>query len=106
MHEEDLLEEEDFIANVVDRPISTGGSFHVKLGSKQPPETFDAIEKAHQDDQAFGNFRIKLNDFLNVLLPSSDIPLPDGRRIHLRGNNHVRYPFSVCSLTINVLTYK
>ncbi|KAG1741895.1 uncharacterized protein EDB91DRAFT_1237102 [Suillus paluster] len=80
LHEEDLLEEEDFIANVVERPISTGGSFHVKLGSKQPSETFDAIEKAHQDDQAFGNFRIKLNDFLNVLLPSSNIPLPDSKQ--------------------------
>ncbi|KAG1738384.1 uncharacterized protein EDB91DRAFT_1237752 [Suillus paluster] len=80
LHEEDLLEEEEFIANVVERPISTGSSFHVKLGSKQPSETFDAIEKAHQDDQAFGNFRIKLNDFLNVLLPSSDIPLPDSKQ--------------------------
>ncbi|KAG2157658.1 uncharacterized protein EDB93DRAFT_1238515 [Suillus bovinus] len=89
LHEEDLLKKEDYIVNVVDRPISTGGSFHVKLGLKQPLETFDAIEKAHQDNQVFGNFCIKLNDFLNVLLPLSDIPLPDGRHIHLQGNNHI-----------------
>ncbi|KAG2034409.1 hypothetical protein BDR03DRAFT_1067511, partial [Suillus americanus] len=90
LHEEDLLEEEDFIVNVIECPISTGSSFHVKLGSKQPSETFDAIEKAHWDDQAFGNFWVKLNDFLNVLLPlsvsytmfrttSDDIPTPSGR---------------------------
>ncbi|KAG2036604.1 hypothetical protein BDR03DRAFT_934392 [Suillus americanus] len=80
LHEEDLLEEEDFIVNVVECPISTDSSFHVKLESKQPLETFDAIEKAHRDNQVFGNFRVKLNNFLNVLLPSSDIPLPDGKQ--------------------------
>ncbi|KAG1858282.1 hypothetical protein C8R48DRAFT_748763 [Suillus tomentosus] len=79
LYADDLLEsEEDFIAHVVERPISTNSFFHVKLGSKQPSETFDAIEKLHQDDQVFHNFRINLNEFLNILLPSSDIPLPEG----------------------------
>ncbi|KAG1908935.1 uncharacterized protein F5891DRAFT_974216 [Suillus fuscotomentosus] len=78
LHADDLLEsEEDFIMHVVEHPISTNSSFHVKLGSKQPLETFDAIEKLHQDDQVFHNFRINLNEFLNILLPSSDIPLPE-----------------------------
>lgn len=67
LDKEDLLgEEEDFIATVIERPVSTSNSFHVKLGSKQPPLTFDAIQTAHQADQAFINFRVKLNDFLNV----------------------------------------
>ncbi|KAG2350133.1 hypothetical protein BDR05DRAFT_942666 [Suillus weaverae] len=52
-------------------------------------QTFDAIEAAHQDNQAFGNFRVKLNNFLDVLLPSSNIPLPEGKHIHLRGTNEV-----------------
>jgi hypothetical protein len=89
LDEEDLLEEEDFVATVVDRPISTCNYLHVNLGSKQPPLTFDAIQTAHQADQAFSNFRVKLNDFLNVLLPSSSIPLPEGKRIHLRGTDEV-----------------
>ncbi|KAG2047496.1 hypothetical protein BDR06DRAFT_897233 [Suillus hirtellus] len=83
-NDHDLLEsEEDFITHVVEHPISTNSSFHVKLGSKQPSETFDVIEKLHQDDQVFHNFHINLNEFLNILLPSSDIPLPEGKCIHL-----------------------
>ncbi|KAG1801161.1 uncharacterized protein BJ212DRAFT_1591443 [Suillus subaureus] len=66
LDEEDLLEEEDFLATVIEHPVSTSNSFHVKLGSKQPPLTFDAIQTAHQADQAFINFRVKLNDFLNA----------------------------------------
>ncbi|KAG2751664.1 hypothetical protein P692DRAFT_201838757 [Suillus brevipes Sb2] len=89
LDEEDLLEEEDFVATVVDRPISTCNYLHVNLGSKQPPLTFDAIQTAHQADQAFSNFRVKLNDFLNVLLPSSSIPLPEGKHIHLRGTDEI-----------------
>lgn len=89
LDEEDLLEEEDFPATVVERPVSTSNSFHVKLGSKQPPLTFDVIQTAHQADQAFINFRVKLNDFLNVLLPSLSIPLPEGKHIHLRGTDEV-----------------
>ncbi|KAG1733838.1 hypothetical protein EDB19DRAFT_1896555 [Suillus lakei] len=83
------LDEEDFLATVVERPVSTSNSFHVKLGSKQPPLTFDAIQMAHQADQAFINFRVKLNDFLNVLLPSLSIPLPEGKHIHLRGTDKI-----------------
>lgn len=89
--EEDLLEQDDSLVDVIDRPISTSNVFHVKLGSRQHSQTFDAIEEAHRDDQAFGNFRVKLNNFLNLLLPSSNIPLPEGKHIHLRGT------YEVCS---------
>ncbi|KAG1889166.1 hypothetical protein F4604DRAFT_1568898 [Suillus subluteus] len=64
-------------------------SFHVKLGSKQPPLTFDVIQPAHQADQAFINFCVKLNDFLNVLLPSLSILLPEGKHIHLQGTDEI-----------------
>ncbi|KAG1819628.1 uncharacterized protein BJ212DRAFT_1267109, partial [Suillus subaureus] len=40
-------------------------------------------------DQAFGNFCIKLNNFLNLLLPSSNIPLPKGKHIHLQGTYEI-----------------
>ncbi|KAG2060446.1 hypothetical protein BDR06DRAFT_1053585, partial [Suillus hirtellus] len=89
LDEEDLLEEEDFPATVVEHPVSTSNSFHVKLGSKQPLLTFDAIQTAHQADQAFINFHVKLNDFLNVLLPSLSILLPEGKHIHLRGTDEI-----------------
>ncbi|KAG1849526.1 hypothetical protein F4604DRAFT_1883786 [Suillus subluteus] len=87
--EEDLLKQDDFLVDVIDRPISTSNVFHVKLGSRQHSQTFDAIEEAHRDDQAFGNFRVKLNNFLNLLLPSSNIPLPEGKHIHLRGTYEI-----------------
>ncbi|KAG1823449.1 uncharacterized protein BJ212DRAFT_1566538 [Suillus subaureus] len=64
--EEDLLEEEDFLATVVEHPVLMSNSFHMKLGLKQPPLTFDVIQMAHQADQAFINFCVKLNDFLNI----------------------------------------
>ncbi|KAG1813563.1 uncharacterized protein BJ212DRAFT_1447796 [Suillus subaureus] len=83
------LDEEDFLATVVERPVSMSNSFHVKLGSKQPLLTFDAIQMAHQADQAFINFCVKLNDFLNVLLPSLSIPLPEGKCIHLQGTDEI-----------------
>ncbi|KAG2349794.1 hypothetical protein BDR05DRAFT_972737 [Suillus weaverae] len=89
LDEEDLLEEENFLATIVERPVSMSNSFHVKLGSRQPPLTFDAIQMAHQADQAFINFRVKLNDFLNVLLPLSSIPLPEGKHIHLQGTDEI-----------------
>ncbi|KAG1801785.1 uncharacterized protein BJ212DRAFT_1286403, partial [Suillus subaureus] len=62
---------------------------HVKLGSRQHSQTFDAIEEAHHADQAFGNFCIKLNNFLNLLLPSSNILLPEGKHIHLQGTYEI-----------------
>ncbi|KAG1890839.1 hypothetical protein F4604DRAFT_1888578 [Suillus subluteus] len=62
------------------------GSLHVKLRSKQAPQTFSLIEDTRRNDNAFTNFRIRLNSFLNVFLPACNIPLPDGRRIHLKSD--------------------
>ncbi|KAG1735149.1 uncharacterized protein EDB91DRAFT_1250678 [Suillus paluster] len=67
--------------------IPLDGSMHVKLGSRQAPQAFSLIENAHQDDDTFTNFRVKLNSFLNVFLPASNIPLPDGKRVHLPSNH-------------------
>ncbi|KAG2139767.1 hypothetical protein DEU56DRAFT_871106 [Suillus clintonianus] len=91
--------EEDFLVNVIDCPIiSATNVFHVKLGSKQQSQTFDVIEVAHRDDQAFGDFHIKLNDFLNTLLPSLNVPLPSGKHIHLRGTDEIT---EYCFIHIN-----
>ncbi|KAG1849777.1 hypothetical protein F4604DRAFT_1971059 [Suillus subluteus] len=62
------------------------GSLHVKLGSKQAPQTFSLIEDTHRNDNAFTNFHIRLNSFLNVFLPACNIPLPDGQKIHLKSD--------------------
>ncbi|KAG2144052.1 hypothetical protein BD769DRAFT_1625688 [Suillus cothurnatus] len=86
---EDLLEQDDSLVDVIDCPISISNVFHVKLKSRQHSQTFDAIEGAHHDDQAFGNFCVKLNNFLNVLLPSLNILLPEGKHIHLQGNYEI-----------------
>lgn len=64
---------------------------HVKLGSQQPVQTLRDLEASHFQDRAFQNFRVKLNDFLNILLPTSGIPLPGGKRIHLTPDNKVGY---------------
>ncbi|KAG1847063.1 hypothetical protein F4604DRAFT_1594729 [Suillus subluteus] len=56
---------------------------HVKFGSREALQTFGLIENSHKDDIAFTNFHVKLNLFLNTFLPASNIPLPDGRRVHL-----------------------
>ncbi|KAG2338015.1 hypothetical protein BDR05DRAFT_978302 [Suillus weaverae] len=60
------------------------GSLHVKLRSRQALQTFSLIEDTHGNDDAFTNFHIRLNSFLNVFLPACNIPLPDGWRIHLK----------------------
>ncbi|KAG0691763.1 hypothetical protein DFH29DRAFT_986140 [Suillus ampliporus] len=52
-------------------------SLHVRIGSRQPAQTFNFIENAHQADAGFTNFRIKLNDFLSDFLPICNILLPD-----------------------------
>ncbi|KIJ07738.1 hypothetical protein PAXINDRAFT_25695, partial [Paxillus involutus ATCC 200175] len=56
---------------------------HVKLGSTQDPQSFRDLEESRKSDAAFTNFRLKLNDFLNILLPNSRIPLPGGKCIQL-----------------------
>ncbi|KAG2340835.1 hypothetical protein BDR05DRAFT_977210 [Suillus weaverae] len=69
--------------------IPLDGSMHVKLGSRQAPQAFSLIENAHRNDDTFTNFRVKLNSFLNVFLPASNIPLPDGKRVHLPLNHTI-----------------
>lgn len=75
------------------------GSMHVKFGSREAPQTFGLIENSHKDDIAFTNFRVKLNSFLNVFLPASNIPLPDGKRIHLLSTHTVSLFNLVVALT-------
>ncbi|KAG2121427.1 hypothetical protein DEU56DRAFT_873780 [Suillus clintonianus] len=62
---------------------------HVKLGSAQGDISFASLEQSHADDGAFVGFRIKLNAFLNTFFPSNDIPLPNGKRIHLQADNKI-----------------
>jgi hypothetical protein len=64
-------------------------SLHVRIRSRQPAQTFDFIENAHQADAGFTNFCIKLNDFLSNFLPICNIPLPGGKRIHFQSDNTV-----------------
>ncbi|KAG1898822.1 uncharacterized protein F5891DRAFT_1129283 [Suillus fuscotomentosus] len=66
--------------------LNIDGSLHVKLGSSQAPQTFALIEDTHQNDDTFTNFCVKLNSFLNDFLPACNIPLPDGKRIHLKSD--------------------
>ncbi|KAG1838007.1 hypothetical protein F4604DRAFT_1885610 [Suillus subluteus] len=49
--------------------------------------TFCSIENAQKTRVKFTNFRIKLNAFLNIFLPACNIPLPNGRRIHLQSDD-------------------
>ncbi|KAG2114673.1 uncharacterized protein F5147DRAFT_743848 [Suillus discolor] len=62
---------------------------HVHLGSKQGQHSFSDIACAHETDRAFNDFRLKLNGFLDVFLPQNDIPLPDGRALHLRAEDEI-----------------
>lgn len=62
---------------------------HAHLGSRQGNYSFSDIMQSHGTDRAFTDFRMKLNGFLNSFLPLNNIPLPDGRRIHLRAEDVV-----------------
>jgi hypothetical protein len=46
-----------------DAVIPLAGLFHMKVGSKQPPLTFELVENIYRSDDAFSNLRIRLNDF-------------------------------------------
>ncbi|KAG2110154.1 hypothetical protein BD769DRAFT_1630365 [Suillus cothurnatus] len=72
-----------------DAVIPLAGLFHVKVGSKQPPLTFESVENIYHSDDAFSNLRIRLNDFLNDFLPAINIPLPQGKRIRLRASDQI-----------------
>ncbi|KAF9462181.1 hypothetical protein BDZ94DRAFT_1368680 [Collybia nuda] len=49
------------------------------LGSQEKPCSFLDLEKAHQGDPAFKDFRIKLGKFLTGFLPLYDIQIPGGQ---------------------------
>ncbi|KAG1897928.1 uncharacterized protein F5891DRAFT_1241093 [Suillus fuscotomentosus] len=66
---------------------SKSTTIHAHLGSRQGNNSFSDIMHLHGTDRAFTNFRMKLNDFLNGFLPQNNIPLPDGRRIHMQAED-------------------
>ncbi|KAI9464204.1 hypothetical protein HD554DRAFT_2026564 [Boletus coccyginus] len=55
--------------------------FHVRVGSRQKPQTFEHVELEHGTDPAFDRFRIKLNNFLNFSVIGRI--LLDGKKITL-----------------------
>lgn len=71
----------------------TDPNYHDLLGSKSSSYSFADLEKNHSDDSAFRNFRIRLADFLNDLLPTSGISLPNGKRIKFKAGD-----VTVCGL--------
>ncbi|KAF9235747.1 hypothetical protein BU15DRAFT_77676 [Melanogaster broomeanus] len=87
--DEDLQDETDMAVDSSAPATGTGSvrdrdySAHVKLGSTQEAQSFRDLEESRKSDAAFAGFRLKLNNFLNILLPTSGIPLPGGKRIQL-----------------------
>ncbi|KAG1896735.1 uncharacterized protein F5891DRAFT_1245689 [Suillus fuscotomentosus] len=70
-----------------DAGTSKSTTIHAHLGSRQGNNSFSDIMHLHGTDRAFTNFRMKLNDFLNGFLPQNNIPLPDGRCIHMQAED-------------------
>ncbi|KAG0694025.1 hypothetical protein DFH29DRAFT_985372 [Suillus ampliporus] len=68
--------------------ISLDPSLHVKIGSKQAPQTFDFIENTHQGRWHIHQLPHQASEFLNNFLPACNIPLP-GRRIRLQSDDTV-----------------
>ncbi|KAG2159901.1 uncharacterized protein EDB93DRAFT_1237159 [Suillus bovinus] len=87
--EDDALDDKNTDIGPGADSISTLASQHVRMGSRQAPQTFCSIENAHKTQVEFTNFRIKLNAFLNTFLPACNILLPNGRRIHLQSDDTV-----------------
>ncbi|KAG1831089.1 hypothetical protein EV424DRAFT_1343214 [Suillus variegatus] len=88
--DDDALDDENTDIGPGADSISTlDPSQHVRMGSRQAPQTFCSIENAHKTQVEFTNFRIKLNAFLNTFLPACNILLPNGRRIHLQSDDTV-----------------
>ncbi|KAG1833304.1 hypothetical protein DFJ58DRAFT_719440 [Suillus subalutaceus] len=88
--DDDLLDDEDIVIGMDGLgAVSLDPSLHVKMGSRQAAQTFCSIEDAHHTNVEFTNFRIKLNEFLNVFLPACNIPLPNRRRICLQPDDMV-----------------
>jgi hypothetical protein len=73
-----------------DAVIPLTGFLHMKVGSKQPPLTFELVKNIYRSDHAFSNLCIRLNDFLNDFLPAINIPLPQGKQIRLQASDEVQ----------------
>ncbi|KAG2108167.1 uncharacterized protein F5147DRAFT_745794 [Suillus discolor] len=83
---EDALDKDN---SVVDDLVVSNDSLHVKLGSRQAPQTFESVENTHKDDGAFTNFHIKLNDFLTNFLLVIQAPLLGGKRVQLKASDKI-----------------
>ncbi|KAG1850262.1 hypothetical protein C8R48DRAFT_778238 [Suillus tomentosus] len=81
-----VLDEDE---SLVDDLVISNDSPHVKLGSRQAPQTFESLENAHKSDSAFTNFHIKLNEFLTNFLLAIQLPLPGGKRVQLKTNDKI-----------------
>ncbi|KAG1836159.1 hypothetical protein F4604DRAFT_2008209 [Suillus subluteus] len=87
LEDDDSLDDDENTDIGVDSTLDP--SQHVRMGSRQAVQTFCSIENAQKTCVEFTNFRIKLNAFLNIFLPACNIPLPNGRRIHLQSDDTV-----------------
>ncbi|KAG1881469.1 hypothetical protein C8R48DRAFT_744221 [Suillus tomentosus] len=83
---DNVLDEDNF---VVDDLVVSNDSPHVKLGSRQAPQTFESVENTHGHDGAFTNFHIKLNEFLTNFLLAIQVPLLGGKRVQLKANDKI-----------------
>ncbi|KAG1725030.1 hypothetical protein EDB19DRAFT_1644239 [Suillus lakei] len=83
---DNALDEDNFMVNNL---VVLNDSPHVKLGSRQAPQTFESVENTHRHDSAFTNFRIRLNDFLTNFLLSIQVPLPGGKQVQLKANDEI-----------------
>ncbi|KIJ58540.1 hypothetical protein HYDPIDRAFT_184182 [Hydnomerulius pinastri MD-312] len=88
--DEDLREDmNSSTGSAIDSESVHDYSAHVKLGVTQEEQSFRELEESRKSDAAFQNFRVKLNNFLNILLPTSGIQLPGGKRIQLKAEDKV-----------------
>ncbi|KAG1802536.1 hypothetical protein EV424DRAFT_1351698 [Suillus variegatus] len=73
----------------LDIKLAADPVIYAHLSSKQSQHSFSNIACTHKTDRAFNDFWVKLNGFLNVFLPQNDIPLPDGKALHLRAKDEI-----------------
>ncbi|KAG1821702.1 uncharacterized protein BJ212DRAFT_1297041 [Suillus subaureus] len=86
--EDDVIDDEDNKGAAV---ITTTGSvfdpsLHVKIRSRQAPQTFIHIQSVHQGDNAFTDFCTKLNEFINASLPACNT---GGRRFQFQPDDSI-----------------
>lgn len=60
---------------------------HVKIGSKQPHQTFKSVKLVNAGNSAFKCFRIKVNNFLNFT--PNGRALLDGQKVQLNAKDEV-----------------